>query len=155
MIDVISDELRSYQAFRESLVRRLSADLREAYPDLFFTDESLPEKLDKTGDRFIFIIDEWDAVFEASFMTEADRQSYVLFLKSLLKDKKYVHFVYMTGILPIAKYSSGSSLNMFHEFSAFEDAIFYPYFGLTEAEISDLMMKRELTIMTRTASHAW
>lgn len=155
MIDVISDELRSYQAFREALVRRLSADLREAYPDLFFTDESLPEKLDKTGDRFIFIIDEWDAVFEASFMTEADRQSYVLFLKSLLKDKKYVHFVYMTGILPIAKYSSGSSLNMFHEFSAFEDAIFYPYFGLTEAEISDLMMKRELTKPTMGDLSAW
>lgn len=43
------------------------------------------------------------------------KRSYLLFLKCLLKDQPYVEFAYMTGVLPIAKYSSGSELNMFVE----------------------------------------
>ena len=51
------------------------------------------------------------------FVTEDDKKSYLLFLKGLLKDKPYVALAYMTGILPIAKYSSGSELNMFMEYT--------------------------------------
>ena len=76
------------------------------------------------------------------FITEKDKEKYILFLKALFKDKAYVHFVYMTGILPIAKYTSGSPLNMFHEFSSFQDAQFYPFFGLTLEEIRELMEKK-------------
>ena len=50
-------------------------------------------------------------------MTEEDKKNYLLFLRSLLKDRPYVLMAYMTGILPIAKYSSGSELNMFAEFT--------------------------------------
>ncbi len=46
-------------------------------------------------------------------MTDADKTAYTKFLSNLLKDKAYVEMAYMTGILPIAKYSSGSELNMF------------------------------------------
>ena len=66
----------------------------------------------ETGQKFIFVMDEWDAVFHMSFITEEDKQNYLLFLKSMLKSKPYVELVYMTGILPIAKYSDGSELNM-------------------------------------------
>ena len=50
-------------------------------------------------------------------MTDADKTAYTKFLSNLLKDKAYVEMAYMTGILPIAKYSSGSELNMFFEYS--------------------------------------
>lgn len=50
----------------------------------------------------------------------------------LLKDKPYVALAYMTGILPIKKYSSGSSLNMFDEFTILNDMIYGEYFGFTE-----------------------
>ena len=142
MIDLMTDREKTYQDFCNTLNRQMTEDLREAYPDLPIAGESIPELLLKTGDRFIFVIDEWDAVFEAPFMTDADRRSYILFLKALLKDKKYVHLAYMTGILPIAKYTSGSPLNMFREFTVFQDAKFYPYFGLTEEEISRLMQRK-------------
>ena len=142
MIDLISDETRSYQDFRDAFTGRMTEDLKAHYPAVSKERESVPQMLEKTGDRFIFVIDEWDAVFEAPFMTLKDKQAYILFLKALLKDKKYVHFAYMTGILPIAKYTSGSPLNMFHEFTSFEDASFYPYFGLTEQEITELMLKK-------------
>lgn len=53
-----------------------------------------------------------------------------MFLSNLLKDKPYVQFVYMTGILPIAKYSSGSELNMFVEFTMAKSPAFSDYFGI-------------------------
>ena len=142
MIDLISDETGSYQDFRDTFNRRMKEDLYEAYPAETFTSPSITEMLERTGDRFIFVIDEWDAVFEAHFMSETDKKAYILFLKALLKDRKYVHFAYMTGILPIAKYTSASPLNMFREFTSFQDALFYPFFGLTENEIADLMYRR-------------
>ena len=142
MIELLTGQEKNFQDFYDTLQRLMTEDLHEAYPSLRSVRTNIPEMLEKTGDSFIFVIDEWDAVFEAPFMTEQDKQKYLLFLKSLLKDRRYVHFAYMTGILPIAKYTSGSPLNMFREFTSFQDAIFYPYFGLTEQEISELMQKR-------------
>ena len=50
----------------------------------------------------------WDFIFHQDFVTEADKKAYLVFLRSLLKDRPYVRLAYMTGILPISKYSSGS-----------------------------------------------
>ena len=49
---------------------------------------------------------------------------------------------YMTGILPIKKYSSGSSLNMFDEFTILNDMIYGEYFGFTEEEVKMLCDKQ-------------
>lgn len=155
MIDLIDDEIKSYKEFRDQLNRYLKEDLNEAYPSIPVESLKIAEILEKTGDQFIFVIDEWDAVFEARFMTEEDRQDYILFLKNLLKDKTYVHMAYMTGILPIAKYTSGSPLNMFHEFSSFDDATFYPFFGITEREIACLMQRKGYLKPTLAELTAW
>ena len=155
MIELITGNENSYREVRDTLEQRMREDIEEAYPSLHSAWTSCLEMLERTGDRFIFIIDEWDAVFEAPFMTEKDKQAYILFLRTLLKDRKYVRFAYMTGIHPIAKYSSGSSLNMFHEFSAFEDASFYKYFGLTEKEVSDVMHRKGLTKPSLEELAAW
>lgn len=40
------------------------------------------------------MIDEWDAVFHMSFITQEDRKAYLLFLRSLLKGKVYVDFIF-------------------------------------------------------------
>lgn len=97
-------------------------DLVEAYPEVKLDpDEAvwdiLTQIFEKTGHTFIFVMDEWDAVFHMSFITGQERQQYLLFLKALLKSKAYVELAYMTGILPIAKYSGGSELNMFLEYN--------------------------------------
>ena len=62
-------------------------------------------------------------------------KKYLTFLRSLLKDRPYVKFVYMTGILPIAKYSSGSE---FAEYTMAEEERFSEYFGFTEQEVDEL-----------------
>jgi hypothetical protein len=71
-------------------------------------------------------------------VTENDKGSYIDFLSSLLKDKAYVALAYMTGILPIAKYSSGSELNMFLEYTMATETAFSEYFGFTDTEVDTL-----------------
>ncbi|GHV24190.1 hypothetical protein FACS189465_0960 [Clostridia bacterium] len=64
-------------------------------------------------------------------------------MKDLLKDKPYVELAYMTGVLPIAKYSSGSALNMFEEYNFLNDSDFDEYFGFTENEVLKLCDKQK------------
>lgn len=48
---------------------------------------------------------EADALLE---LYAQDKKEYLMFLRKLLKDRPYVRLAYMTGILPIAKYSINS-----------------------------------------------
>lgn len=41
-------------------------------------------------------------------------------MKLLLKDKSYVELAYITGILPFNKYKTGFALNMFREYTMFD-----------------------------------
>ena len=59
-----------------------------------------------------------------------------------LKDQPYVSLCYMTGVLPIKKYSSGSALNMFDEYTFLKDRIYDEYFGFTEEEVLELRNKK-------------
>lgn len=132
-----------YSQYIDRIQNGINRDLSEAYPDFSIeadgtTWDILSEIFQKTGDRFLFIMDEWDALFHMSFATPVDRESYLLFLKSLLKDKPYAELAYMTGILPIAKYSDGSELNMFLEYHMATSERFSDYFGFLESEVDQL-----------------
>ena len=86
-------------------------------------------------EKFIFVLDEWDYIYHQDFVTEKEKESFTKFLSNLLKDKAYVEMAYMTGILPIAKYSSGSELNMFFEYSMASRVKYSEYFGFSEEEL--------------------
>ena len=134
----------SYRQYIERIEGRLVRDLKKAYPDTeWYEDESAADVLqdiyaENEKARFIFVLDEWDFVFHQDFVTESDRKSYLSFLRNLLKDRPYVRLAYMTGILPISKYSSGSELNMFAEFTMASEQRFSEYFGFTEKEVAML-----------------
>ena len=49
----------------------------------------------------------------------------------------------MTGVLPIKKYSSGSALNMFDEYTFLKDRIFGEYFGFTKKKLYSLCNKND------------
>lgn len=93
--------------------------------------------------RFTFVLDEWDFIFHTDFITDSDKKEYIGFLSNLLKDQPYVELAYMTGILPIAKYSSGSALNMFLEYTMVSEEKYSEYFWFTEAEVDDLYSRYE------------
>lgn len=140
------DECNNYKSYISNIKELLREDLHTAYPDCEYREngnvsEDLLRIHMKTKEKFIFILDEWDAVFHMPFVEETDKEAYILFLKGLLKDQPYVSLTYMTGILPIAKYSSGSELNMFLEYSMVSQERFSDYFGFTEREVEKLYKK--------------
>lgn len=133
----------TYSQYIDRIQNGINKDLAEAYPDFdIHTDgaawDILTDIFQKTGHRFVFIMDEWDALFHMSFTTAEDQEAYLLFLKALLKDKVYAELVYMTGILPIAKYSDGSELNMFIEYNMTISERFSEYFGFLDSEVDTL-----------------
>ncbi|MCM1173501.1 MAG: ATP-binding protein [Blautia sp.] len=133
----------SYHAYITRIIDGLKKDIWNAFPDLAADNtrsiwDILQEVNEKTNTTFIFVMDEWDAVFHMHFITEKDWKEYLLFLKYLLKDQPYVELAYMTGVLPITKYSSGSELNMFAEYNMVEAEKFSVYFGFRDVEVDKL-----------------
>lgn len=132
-----------YQEYIDRIQNGINSDLAEGYPDIPIDSakavwDILTNIFQKTGHKFIFVMDEWDTVFHMPFITEKERMNYLVFLKSLLKGKVYAELVYMTGILPIAKYSDGSELNMFREYNMATRVRFGKYFGFTDLEVDKL-----------------
>lgn len=161
----ISRQCTSYEQYIARIEERLIKDLQKEFPDAKLAQEqSAVDALtdiytDDCSIRFIFVLDEWDFIFHQPFITEKEKMAYLSFLRSLLKDRPYVLLVYMTGILPIAKYSSGSELNMFTEFTMAKSPAFSDYFGFTQAEVDDLYLRYQNTCkdmrVTRTGLQQW
>ena len=133
----------SYTQYIERIEALLIEDVKEAYPQVKINEadavgDILESIFVQCGEKFIFVLDEWDFIFHRDFINEIDKEKYVAFLSNLLKDRPYVVLSYMTGILPIAKYSSGSELNMFAEFTMVNSPMFGEYFGFTDDEVDDL-----------------
>ena len=141
------NECSSYSFYISRIEKKLKKDLLRKFPDADVEPEdSLWDILDCifnecNEQRFVFIMDEWDYIFHRDFVTEEDKQSFLVFLSNLLKDHAYVAMSYMTGILPIAKYSSGSELNMFMEFKMTSMEMFGEHFGFTDEEVDKLYEK--------------
>lgn len=76
-----------------------------------------------------------------NFITDSDKAAYVDFLSNLLKCAAYAELAYMTGILPIAKYSSNSDLNMFFEYTMATRERYSEYFGFTDSEVDELYQR--------------
>jgi len=139
-----SNNFSTYKEYKEYFVSRLISDIREYCTDVNPNDllsDMLDSVYKKTGQGFIFIIDEWDYIFDMNF-SDDEKKNFLMFLTDILKDKSYVEFAYMTGILSIAKHSSKSTLNMFKEFSALQDDLYGHFFGFTEKEVTALCKKQ-------------
>lgn len=137
----------SYTDYIDRIETNLIRDLRKEYPQIeIYEDDSAADVLETIFEecdqqRFIFVLDEWDFIFHKNFVTEENKKRYMLFLSNLLKDRPYVQLTYMTGILPIAKYSSGSELNMFWEYTMASETKYNEYFGFTDSEVDQLYEK--------------
>lgn len=148
---------RNYQEFIDSITGILREDLHEAYPDVKFWEKAaavqdLRKIHEKTKSSFIFIFDEWDCIFHKKYTTDDDRERFISFLASLTKGTGYVSLSYMTGVLPVAKYSSGSTINHFTEYTMATDDKFSEYFGFTESETDELYRRYESRVGVRNVS---
>lgn len=133
------------------LQAKVKADVREAYTAIDYDeDSSLMDVLlaisIHTGEKFIFIIDEWDALCRELTDKPSIMNEYVDLLRRMFKsnDTPIVFAgVYMTGILPIKKYGTQSALNDFREYSMTCAGPLAPYFGFLPEEVERLVRKRD------------
>ncbi|MCD7832542.1 MAG: AAA family ATPase [Lachnospiraceae bacterium] len=91
-------------------------------------------------------------MFHKQYTTDHDKECFINFLASLTKGTGYVSLSYMTGVLPVAKYSSGSTINNFTEYTMATDDKFSEYFGFTEAEVDELYKRYEAKVNKRNVS---
>ena len=121
-------------------------DLLSEYTDITREDgEDLMTVLIKiqahTGEKFIMIIDEWDAICREFDKKPEVMNEYVDLLRRLFKggnSERVFAGVYMTGILPIKKYKTQSALNNFREYSVVRPGVLSSFFGFTPSEVATL-----------------
>ncbi len=145
-----SSTCKSYSEFISWVERRLSLDLHKEFPDVDFLEGASPLDdlsviYEETREKFIIVIDEWDCIFHKDYISDNDRKSFINWLAALTKDTGYVALTYMTGVLPIAKYSSGSTINNFYEYTMATQAKYSEYFGFSDEEV-DMLYERYLKI---------
>ena len=141
---------KTYEEYIDYYITGIIDDIKELWPDIEIKrklSDILEQIQSKTGERFIFIIDEWDYIYNNNLFSKEDRDKYLLFLKDLLKDRPYVELCYMTGVLPIPKYCIGSALNMFDEYNFLNDNIYYKYYGFTTEEVEHICNQQDKVTM--------
>jgi hypothetical protein len=129
--------------------QRVIEELRSLYPDAVKSEEdvladALADVNQKTGEKFIVIIDEWDAIFREKKSDKELQDQYVNFLRGMFKSGQsaaFIELAYLTGILPIKRYNSESALNNFEEFTMTDAGGLAEYVGFTENEVKILCDK--------------
>ena len=140
----------------ESIVEHIEAELRidilETFPEVKVkeTDDlmgCLIRIAAATGQQFIMIIDEWDAICREFTPGTSAMDTYVNWLRRMFKEVNAVNVfaaVYMTGILPIKKYKTESALNNFQEYSMVEPRRMSLFFGFTKDEVRTLAAQHNM-----------
>lgn len=137
------DDIDNFVAF---LTKSILNELKVIYP-MVITSEitTIPQALsnirEKTGNKFIVIIDEWDVIIRDEAAKEKVQEDYINFLRGMFKGvepTKYIQLAYITGILPIKKEKTQSALNNFDEFTMLSAGAFASYIGFTDDEVKAL-----------------
>ena len=154
---------------RTTIVRAIQQEimyeLKETFPDVRYKDNSdlmdvLASIHNATGEKFFFIIDEWDAICrefpgrqklkgDPSTITPTILDEYVMLLRRLFKTQdsdEVFAGAYLTGILPIKKYNTESALNNFCEYSMIDPAFLASCYGFTEEEVQTLAKRYDASM---------
>lgn len=130
----------------EFITDSVMGELREIYPGILPSEvshlsDALSRVKEKTGQKFIIIIDEWDVLIRDAATNSKVQDDYIMFLRGMFKGTeptKYIQLAYLTGILPIKKEKTQSALNNFDEFTMLSASKLAPYIGFTEDEVKKL-----------------
>ena len=136
----------------KAMDEELKNDIHSAYPDIIINQgDDLARYLFRIAEakeqKFIFIIDEWDAICREFTANTKVMDEYVDWLRRMFKGGLTAQIfagAYMTGILPIKKYKTESALNNFVEYSMVSPGIMAGYFGFTKTETQSLALKYDM-----------
>lgn len=145
-ISIISNIKNVVSEMQKKVIR----EIRQVYPDVE-KEETLFETLarvnETTGNKFIIIIDEWDAIFREAKNDTSLQKEYIQLMRGLFKGSltdKMIEAAYITGILPIKKYGTQSALTDFREYTMLRPKRLEKYVGFTEQEVKNLCEKYEM-----------
>ena len=96
---------------------------------------------ESTGERFVMIIDEWDAILREMGTDDYIVTAYVDLLRRLFKgsgSNTVFAGAYLTGILPIKRYNTESALNNFREYTMINPGKMATSLGFTHKEVEEL-----------------
>ena len=131
----------------------LREDVQAVYPQVAMRDGDdfmayLQRITIETGEHFVFIIDEWDAICREFAEKKPEvMDDYLNLLRRMFKDVSGMEVfaaVYMTGILPIKKFKTQSALNNFQEYSMVTPGRLASFFGFTKEEVRQLAEKHQV-----------
>ena len=154
---------------RTNIVRHIQnemcSELKKSFPGVDYSETTdlmgvLSAIHNATGEKFIFIIDEWDAIcreFPGRQKLKGDPESitptildeYVMLLRRLFKTQdsdRVFAGAYLTGILPIKRYNTESALNNFREYSMINPGRLATSLGFTHGEVEALCHKYGMDI---------
>ena len=127
------------------------AELRKEFPQIELTNSlSLADALlniyAETGEKFIFIIDEYDVmVRDENYTSELKDYIYLLILLFKSDDVNIaIALAYLTGIMPIIRDKSQSGLNNFKEYTMLDAEDMAPFMGFTVDEVKSLADKNNM-----------
>ena len=145
---MIKSYSEGYRNVVQYVTGSIARELREAYPSLGACEELsalMIRATELTGNKFIMIIDEWDAPIREVPETQKE---YLQFLRMLFKSSgttaRIFAGVYMTGILPVKKDGSQSALSDFEEYTMLNPYRFGSYVGFTEREVKALCLEYQV-----------
>ena len=107
----------------------------------------LQDACNRTGKKFVIILDEWDCVIRNFADDQKLVHQYLQFLHALFKSeeaKSFLALAYITGILPLKKVKDESALNNFFEYTMKDSGELTAYFGFTEAEVRILCERYQM-----------
>lgn len=140
--------LQAVDSFHMEIIKELHIQFGDCIGD---DAADLPAVLaqvnNRTGEKFIIIIDEWDTIFREDKLDTTAQKAYIDLLRGLFKSsvsKKFLKLAYITGILPVKKYGTESALNNFDEFTMIQAEPLAKYVGFTEEEVRDLYQQYDM-----------
>ena len=150
----VGTSLQNKKEILNEITKSLISDLNEAYPNILTDENTISKALSKiysvTKETFIFLIDEWDYIYREFDNDIKLCNKYTDFLRSLFKNELIadcIDLVYMTGILPIKRYNSQSSLNNFTEYNMLNPRTLTEFIGFTEEEeVNELCNQYDMDI---------
>ena len=155
--------------FRTNIVRNIQnemcSELKKSFPGVDYSETTdlmgvLSAIHNATGEKFFFIIDEWDAICrefpernkmkgDPVSVTPTILDEYVMLLRRLFKTQdsdRVFAGAYLTGILPIKKYNTESALNNFCEYSMIDPAYLAACYGFTKDEVQELAKRHNASM---------